>query len=153
MIEGTEGCLSAAFGASGVRVLLADLLPFENIPSCLEKVHRVNGFAVYENLVVQMRPGAAPGVAHRADQVPVAHHVAFLDGYGPQMAVTRVDAEAVVDLHHPAVAALVAGVDDASRCTGEDGRAELGRKIEPFVLCRPARYGILPHAELAGDPV
>jgi hypothetical protein len=36
------------------------LLPLENILTCLDEVHRVEGTAVEKDLVVQMRTGNAP---------------------------------------------------------------------------------------------
>src|SRR4029079_16844139 len=64
-------------------------LDLENILLGLHEFTGVDGFAVEQNLVVQMRAGAAPGRADGAELVAHVDRLAHLDGDRRHMAVAR----------------------------------------------------------------
>src|SRR5204862_8797 len=97
---------------------------------------RVDGTAVDQHLVVQMRRGAAPGVSAEPDQLTSLDSLSVRDRDALQVAVARLDALAVLEQDARAVAGGRAReangpgggrLDRCARHGGEvDARVEFG---------------------------
>src|ERR1051325_4620202 len=81
----------------------------------LEEGHRIDRAPVDADLVMEVAAGRAAGRAHQPDQVAAVDALAGLGDALREVAVAGLDALAVVDLDHVAVAAIVpfGAVDDA----------------------------------------
>ena len=111
---------------------------------------RIDGVAVHARLVVQMRPGRAPGRADLADDLAGAHPLPDLDVIVGQMPVAGREPVAVVDLDHLAVAALPAGDRDVAVGGRAHRIAGLAAEIQAGVHRGRADERIDAHAEAGG---
>ena len=98
---------SVDFEASvGQLKQLADLV------AGFEEAQRVDRLAVAAHLIVQVRTGGAAAAADAADDLAALDALAFLHQDSAEMRIPGAEALAVIDFHHPAVAAAPAGLGD-----------------------------------------
>src|SRR4051794_11908469 len=138
MIEGPRlrwAAFGRAGGVAGISAVpVAGFLLLKSIlqlSSRLEELRRVVGHAVDPHLVVHVLAGAAAGAAHDAHGLVQRHAVPGTYQDLSQVAVTRVNARAVVDLDHVAVGALRTGVDHAAGRRREHLGAVGAAEVEP----------------------
>src|SRR5438105_2797398 len=105
MIEGADrarvrlGGWGGAGGGTGTSFLL------ENMAAGLDEVGGIPGDVIVPDFIMDMRPGAAAGRAHPAQIGALVHPCTGAHADGGEMAVAGVDAIAMVDFHHIAIAA------------------------------------------------
>src|SRR5215470_3381739 len=145
MMEGAVLRAAGRGGASGalipgmpalVVVTTSDfvlLLAFENIAPRFQEVHWVQGSSVDPHLVMHMGALAAPRAAEKPDLVAIVDRVAELHVDAGKMGIARVDAEAVVDLHHAAIAAFPTGEDHDARRGRRHRRQPRIAEIDPLM--------------------
>ena len=100
-------------------------------------MHGVNADAVEDDLVVQVRPGAAAGVAHIAHQIAPAQGIAFFNRAALHMGIPGYQPIAVIDDYGIAVGTVRAGEADHALGCALDGRASLGGNVYAFVELAP----------------
>src|SRR5215468_1613958 len=96
-----------------------------------EVAHRVDRCGADAHLVVEVRAGGAARLADGADRVPLTDLAADVGIDGGEVAVDRLQVEAVIDHHHVAVAVHPAGEHHGARAGRGDRRAGAGADVEP----------------------
>ena len=105
-------------------------LAFENMFPRAQEFLRIDRLAVHDDLVVQMRAGAPPGIAEQPDRMTEGDSLARLDQDLGEVAVTGPYAHAVVDLDQPAVTAAPTGADHPARGGGAYLAVDRGGQVE-----------------------
>src|SRR5687767_5429815 len=80
-----------------------------------QQLKRIEEPAVREDFVMEVIAGRAAGRAETSDDVAALHALALLDREAGEVAVLRLQAEAVIDDHEVAVRALMADEGDVAR--------------------------------------
>src|SRR5579872_2628570 len=123
----------AGAGAAGGVVAAAVSFLLENMSAGLDEGARVSHDIVIPNLIMHMRSRAAPSRSKLSDRSACRDIRPYLHQDRREMAIARVDAEAVINLHHVAIAAALAGIDHASWRRRLDQRAPWSGEIDPGV--------------------
>src|SRR5690349_16788588 len=103
--------VGAGGGGAGTSLLL-----LENMAAGLDEVAGISGHVVVPDFIMDMRSGAASGGADASQIGAFSHPASHPHTDGGEMAVAGVDAIAVIDLHHIAIAAAIAGKDHGAGC-------------------------------------
>src|SRR6267142_1829643 len=98
---------------------------------------RIDGLAAHENLVVQVRPRRASGVAGPADEAAALDALPRLDVQPREVAVQRADVLAVVDDDRVAVFLVQAGQHHGAVGRRVDRGATLGADVHAAVELEP----------------
>ena len=98
-----------------------------------EQLKRVEEAAVREDFVVEVCAGGAPGRTHAPDDVSALHAVTRLHGEARQMAVLRLQTEAVIEDDKIPVGALAADVAHEAGRGGVNRFAAFAHDIEARV--------------------
>jgi hypothetical protein len=114
--------------------------------------HRVDGFAVAQDLEVNVGAGRAAAAAHLGDGLALLDQVADRDQVFLIVSVAGDVAVAVVELDQPAVAALLARPGDDPGGDRDDVTARAAGKIDAFVTVAFAGEGIGATPVTRGDP-
>src|SRR5882757_7968188 len=135
MMEGADRMrarLGAGVGAAaiiGCEAGALSLLLLENMAASLDEVVGVLHDVIIPNFVMDMRSGAASGGTHPAQACALADLSSHPHGNRRKMTIACMDSVAMVDFHHVAIAAAVAGKHYGSRCGGMHHAAPGAREI------------------------
>src|SRR5258708_744621 len=127
-------CSGAWFGGAAAAACGDSLLLLENMSTCLDKIARIADDFVVPDLVVHVRPRAAPGRSEFSDRRPLCDLSADPDQDRCEMTVTRMNSETMVNFDQIAVSAADSGPDHrprrsrSYRCTVGSGEIESGMK-------------------------
>src|SRR6185295_17510262 len=98
-----------------------------------QELLRINRLAIDAGLVVQVRAGRSAGRADPADDLAGAHRLAFFDVSRREVRVACRQPVAMVDLDHPAIAAVPADRRDGPAGGGTHRVAMGAAQIKPGV--------------------
>src|ERR1700729_724565 len=112
---------------------------------------RVNGFARYPDLKMEVRPGRLARGAHGPDLLAALDGLAGRHVDRRQVTVAGRVAAPMVDEHVVAVPAVPLGHDDGARGGGRDRRSAGRRDVEALMELRAPAEGVGAPAERGGD--
>src|SRR5579872_5789359 len=139
-------CGAAMFSAGAGATSLGLL---ENMTACLDEGAGIAGFVGEPDFVMDMRAGGTAGGPHPSQDGALVDLRAHFHADRGQMAITGVDAEAVIHFHHIAIAATITGEYDGPRRGGGDPRPPGTGEIDAGVKRILPGEGIDTRAEAA----
>src|SRR5579862_9468270 len=123
----------AALQSLLVNAVLRPASPGKLCEGGAQELVRVHRRVVNAHFIMQVRPGAAAGESHVADDLALMHRLSIGDGKAGEVSVARGDPAAVLDLNHAAVAVVEVSIADGAVGRRQHRLAEAGGDVDAGV--------------------